>query len=92
LVGKETAFPALVHPSDYSFTNMLGKYVREQNQNGLLAKSARCDGTNAAIFTPNILSNIRDYCFLTYIFSPAKGGPVRIERTRGKQMMLIEVM
>ena len=40
--------------------------------------------------TPKILSNIRDYCFLTYIFSPAKGGPVRVERTRGKQMMLID--
>ena len=90
LLDKETVAPELLHPSDYSFSNSLGKYMRDQNQNGLLVKSARCSGINAAIFTEKVLSNIRDYCFLSYVFSPAQGGPVRVERARGEQILVVQ--
>jgi hypothetical protein len=90
LLDKETVAPELLHPSDYSFSNSLGKYMRDQNQNGLLVKSARCSGINAAIFTEKILSNVRDHCFLSYFFSPANGGPVRIERVRGEDILVVQ--
>lgn len=82
--------PELLHPSDYSFSNAVGKYMRDQNQNGLLVKSARCSGINAAIFTEKVLSNVRDHFFLSYIFSPADGGPVRVERARGEQILAVQ--
>jgi len=90
LLDKETVAPELLHPSDYSFSNAVGKYMRDQNQNGLLVKSARCSGINAAIFTEKVLSNVRDHFFLSYIFSPADGGPVRVERARGEQILAVQ--
>jgi hypothetical protein len=89
LLGKEVEWPAITDPNDYTFTNALGAYVKQQNQNGLLVKSARCQGTNAAIFTPDILSDARDYCFLSYIFSPADKTRIRVEREPGKLFMTV---
>ena len=57
---------------------------------GLLVKSARCSGINAAIFTEKVQSNVRDHCLLSYIFSPADGGPVRVERSRGEQILAVQ--
>ena len=90
LLGKEVVSPDLLHPSDYSFSNALGNYIRDQRQNGLLVNSARCSGTNAAIFTKKVLSNVRDHCFLSYVFSPVNGGPVRVERARGEQILAVQ--
>ena len=89
LVGKETAYPALFDQTDYTFTNQVGRSLKDQNQNGLLVRSARCDGTNAAIFVEEILSNPRDLCYLTYRWNPARRVPVRIEREVGTTWMSI---
>lgn len=90
LLDKEAVVQELLHPSDYSFCNAFGKYMRDQSQNGLLVKSARCSGINAAIFTEKVLSNVRDHCFLSYIFSPATGGRVRVEREQGEQILVMQ--
>jgi hypothetical protein len=72
LMGKENEWPALVDRSNYAFTQALGGYLVEQNQNGVLTPSARHGGaTNAAIFRQEILSNIRDFCYLEYRYIPA---------------------
>src|SRR6266404_4468903 len=66
LRGKESAYPDLVSRRSYAFTHQVGRYVHEQALNGLLYPSARCNGTNAAIFNAERLSNVRDRVFLTY--------------------------
>ena len=72
LRGKEKTHPGLVNRTSYAFTQQVGRYVHEQQLNGLLAPSARCDGTNAAIFRPERLSNVRDRAFLTYRLNAAR--------------------
>jgi hypothetical protein len=66
LRGKEAAYPGLTSRASYAFTHRVGLYVHEQGLNGLLVRCARCDGTNAAIFKPERLSNVRHRTYLTY--------------------------
>ena len=88
LRGRHRMEPRLVDRHDYRFTQGLGRYLEEQNQNGLLVKSARCDGTNGAIFRPDALSNVRDFCRLTYLMNPQQDS-VRVERARGRRWLQI---
>jgi hypothetical protein len=84
LRGKGAAYPDLVSRRSYAFTQQIGRYVHEQGLNGLLAPSARCDGTNAAVFKPERLSNVRDRTFLTYRLNAARDTFVA-ERTPGRR-------
>ena len=72
LRGRETTYPELASRSTYSFTHQIGNYVHDQGLNGLLYRSARCQGTNAAIFRPERLSNVRDRAFLVYRLNLAR--------------------
>ncbi|HKL49327.1 MAG TPA: RES family NAD+ phosphorylase [Desulfuromonadales bacterium] len=83
LIGKEADYPALLDPMDYTFTQAIGRYLHDQGQNGLLVTSTRCDGINAAIFKERVLSNTRDFCYLTYFWNPARREPLRVEREPG---------
>lgn len=83
LRGKQTAYPDLVSRTSYAFTQQIGRYVHEQDLNGLLAPSARCDGANAALFKPERLSNVRDRASLTYRLNAARDRFVA-ERTGGR--------
>ena len=89
LRGKHRHEPGLVDRRDYGFTQPFGRYVKDQGQNGLLVKSARADGVNAAILRQEVLSNVRDVCHLTYFMNPRKDS-VRVERAPGK--LWIEVV
>jgi len=84
LRGKEKTHPALVSRKSYGFTQQVGRYLHEQQLNGLLAPSARCDGTNAAIFKPERLSKVRDRAFLTYRLNVVRDTFVA-ERTSGRK-------
>lgn len=66
LRGKELDHPELASRTSYAFTQRVGRYVHEQELNGLLVRSARCDGVNASIFKPERLSNVRHRAYLTY--------------------------
>lgn len=66
LRGREAAYPDLISRTSYAFTHQVGRYVHQQDLNGLLTRSARCDGTNAVVFKAERLSNVRDRRFLTY--------------------------
>lgn len=88
LRGKERRERRLLDRRDYRYTQQFGRYLKEQNQNGLLVRSARCRGTNAAVFAPGVLSRVRDLCFLTYRVNPARD-LVRIERTPGRKWLEI---
>jgi hypothetical protein len=89
LRGREKAHPALVSRRSYDFTQQVGRYVHEQQLNGLLAPSARCDGVNAAVFRAERLSNVRDRAFLTYRLNAARDAFVA-ERTPGRKWIRLK--
>ena len=86
LRGKERAYPQLVSRTSYAFTQRLGRYVHEQDQNGLLVRSARCDGVNGCVFKPERLSNVRDRAYLTYRLNAVRDTFVA-ERSRGRRWL-----
>jgi len=79
---RAAAEPRLTDRRDYSFTWQVGRYLWQRGQSGLLARSARSNGTAAAIFRPEALADVRDLCFLTYRMNPA-ADRVAVERTSG---------
>ena len=57
----------LLHPSDYAFCQSVGARIHREGHPGLLTPSVRRPaGENVAIFNPDVLSNPRHYCELTY--------------------------
>ena len=86
LRDKDAAYPDLTSRTSYAFTHRVGLYVYEQDLNGLLVRSARCDGTNAAIFKPERLSNVRHRTYLTYQLNAMKDRFVA-ERTPGRKWL-----
>jgi hypothetical protein len=85
---RGSADTRLVDRRDYGHTQRLGRYLHERAQNGLLARSARCQGTNAAVLDARCLSEARDSCFLTYRLAPAEDR-VAVERTPGDRWLEI---
>ncbi len=83
LRAKCREFPALLDPADYDFSHRVGAYLHQQNQNGLLSCSARCEGSVAAVLQAGILANPRDHCYLTYRWRPGDAD-VKVERTPGR--------
>ena len=88
LRGKEAAYPNLVSRSSYAFTQRLGRSLHELDQNGLLVRSARCDGVNAAVFKAQRLSNVRHRAYLTYRLNAARNTFVA-ERTPGRKWLAL---
>jgi hypothetical protein len=86
LRGEEIAYPGLTRRASYAFTQRLGRYLHEQDQNGLLVRSARCEGTNAAVFKPQRLSNVRHRAYLTYRLNAVRNTFVA-ERTPGRKWL-----
>ena len=82
--------PRLVERTDYSFTQQLGAYLAQRAQSGVLAPSARGPGTAAAILRPEVLSGVRDLCFLTYRMNPA-GNSATVERAPGEPWLRINI-
>lgn len=80
--------PRLVHPTDYGFTQQLGRHLWRRAQSGLLAPSARTRGTTAAILRAGALSDVRDVCFLTYRLL---GNKAIVERKPGKPWLRITI-
>jgi len=90
LSDKRAAEPRLVDRRDYAFTWQLGRHLRDRAQSGLLAPSARALGTIAAILRPEVLSDVRDLCFLTYRMNPARD-VATVERTPGETWLRINI-
>jgi hypothetical protein len=86
LRGKERAYPELTSRTSYAFTHEVGRYIHEQGLNGLLTRSARCEGTNAAIFKPERLSKVRHKAYLTYRLDQGSG-QMMVERTPGRKWL-----
>jgi hypothetical protein len=88
LRGKEKRTPALLDRRDYGYGQGLGRYLKAQAQNGLLVRSARSAGDNAALLRPEILSDVREKCFLTYRMHPG-ADEIAVERTAGKRWLKV---
>ena len=79
---RSASEPRLTDRRDYGFTWQVGRYLWQRSQTGLLAPSARSNGTSAAVFRPEALSDVRDLCFLTYRMNPT-ADRVAVERAPG---------
>ncbi len=90
LRGQEKTYPDLVNRSNYTFCQQLGAFLVDQGQNGLLVKSARCEGTNAAIFKQERLSNVIDVCYLKYNIK-LDSRVISIERIPGKILFEVDI-
>ena len=84
LVGKEKQYPDLVSDS-YALTQQIAERLHKEHP-GLLAPSARHNGTNLVAFTPKILSDPRLTCYLTYTYDYLKKSVV-VERTPGEVVL-----
>lgn len=79
-------YPALVHPTDYSFTQAIGARLHREGHPGLATRSARCPGDNFALLNPDLLSLPQVACYLTY--RTIRAG-VEVEKQLGQTWMLI---
>jgi hypothetical protein len=86
LRGREADHPGLIDRRSYAFTQQVGRYLHQQQANGLLARSARCDGIVAAIFRAERLSKPRDRRFLTYRLNVARDS-FAAEKTPGRKWL-----
>ncbi len=60
-------YPDLIHRCDYRFAQLVGARIHHEGHPGLLVPSVRhCEGNNFAVFNPDVLSNPRLSCQLTY--------------------------
>ena len=88
LRGKQKPFPKLV-ADDYGFTQQIGGRMNREGHPGLLAPSARYSGTNIIIFNPDVLSDPRLHCYLTYYFDPQTLA-IKVERTVGRAWLRVD--
>jgi hypothetical protein len=88
LRGKQSAFPKLAADT-YGFTQKIGQRINREGHPGLLAPSARYNGTNIAVFNPDVLSDPRIHCYLTYFFDP-QTLKIKVERTVGRTWLRVD--
>lgn len=89
LRGKHQKFPQLLSEKDYTFSHVVGSYLYDNGQAGILVESIRYpDGINVAALKPDILSNPRHHCYLTYRWLPGDFS-VHIEKTPGRTWKIL---
>lgn len=86
LIPKLVKFPSLTDPENYDYTHQVGMRMHHEGYPGLISCSARCEGEIYAIFNPQMLSNPRQMCFLTYRI---ESGSVIVERQPGEILLQI---
>lgn len=82
-------YPDLLHPSDYSFPQMVGARIHREGHPGILIQSVRRPkGENAAIFNPAVLADPRMKCQLTYRLEDER---IIVEKQPGKTWLKLDV-
>lgn len=67
LSSKTEEYPWLIDPINYSRCQDIGKRMAKEGHPLLRVKSARdIDGINVVAFKSNVLSNVREHCYLKY--------------------------
>lgn len=77
-------FPDLVNPTSYHFTHQVGARIHHDGHPGIISRSARTVGDIFTIFSPQVLSNPRNHCFLSYTI---ENGHVVVEREAGRELL-----
>lgn len=81
--------PDLLHPKDYVFCQSVGARIHREGHPGLLTQSVRRPtGENVVIFNPNVLSNPRNNCQLTYRL---EGQEIVVEKQPGVPWVTVDV-
>ena len=88
LRGKQKSFAKLL-ADDYGFTQQIGRRMNKEGHPGILVPSARIKGTNLVIFNPDVLSDPRPHCFLTYFFDPHTLN-ISVERSVGRTWLKVD--
>ena len=88
LRGKQKSFAKLL-ADDYGFTQQIGRRMNKEGHPGILVPSARIKGTNLVIFNPDVLSDPRLHCYLTYFFDPLTRN-IRVERSVGRTWLKVD--
>jgi hypothetical protein len=89
LRSRVETFPALLHRSDYSFTQQVGARLQREGHPGLLAPSVRHRaGLNYVLFNAGVLSDPRVNCMLTYRL---QGEHIVVERRTGETWRRLRV-
>nr|WP_315244584.1 RES family NAD+ phosphorylase [uncultured Albidiferax sp.] len=79
--------PSLLHKTDYRTTQSVGARLHREGHPGLVTPSVRhAAGQNYAVLNPDVLSNPRQYCQLTYRLD---GQRILIEKQPGVAWMEI---
>ena len=79
--------PALVHKTDYSYTQSVGARLHREGHPGLVTTSARyAAGQNYVVLNPDVLSNPRQFSQLTYRL---EGPRIVVEKQPGIAWMRI---
>lgn len=78
------AYPELVHPDSYVFTQQIGARLHREGHPGWVTRSARCEGDNFGVLNRQVLSAPRLCCSLTYRLTRAG---VVVEREAGQTWM-----
>lgn len=74
-------YPDFLHPLDYRFCQSVGSRIHREGHPGLLTQSVRRPvGENVVIFNPDVLSNPRQNCQLTYRL---EGDQITVEKQAG---------
>jgi len=82
-------FPDLLHPSDYTFCQLIGKKIHREGHPGLLVPSVRHPaGENFAIFSPNVLHTPQLAYSLTYCLA---GEQIVVAKSDSPAWLTIEV-
>lgn len=84
------SFPALLHGTDYAFTQQVGARLHREGHPGLVTQSVRYPkGSVYAILNGAVLSKPRVNCMLTYRL---KGTQIVVERKPGRTWRRIDVV
>lgn len=83
---KVGAEPGLVDLENYHLTLQIGRRFHHDGHPGLISRSARCSGDIHALFRPQVLSNPRVQCYLTYRLEQ---GGIIVERQLGEEILRI---
>ena len=87
--AANTEHSDLVHPTDYSLCQAVGARIHREGHPGLLTHSVRRPtGENVVIFNPEVLSNPKFTCPLTYRL---EGDQIVIEKQPGRAWIILEV-
>lgn len=87
LSSKAKEYPWLIDPINYSSCQEIGKRIAKEGHPLLRVKSARdADGINIVAFKSNVLSNVREHCYLMYSLDLDNG---EVTVARGEAVIMV---